>query len=153
MANLLVSWNQLFNCVTFASWLKRVITMQIITDIRMWQLSQRSLFLYFSLTIHHVYKRQKELSLNEFSQVEIYTLDENKIKVIFFYFISANFTLPTDLPWKSSPKWVLTSWNYSAFTFMSANFYSLTADLSLLIDWPWKTTSKWVLTSWNPCTG
>jgi len=56
--------------------------MQIITDIRMWQLSQRSLFLYFSLTIHHVHKRQKELSLNEFSQVEIYTLDENKIKVI-----------------------------------------------------------------------
>ncbi len=82
MANLLVSWNQLFNCVTFASWLKRVITMQIITDIRMWQLSQRSLFLYFSLTIHHVHKRQKELSLNEFSQVEIYTIDENKIKVI-----------------------------------------------------------------------
>ena len=45
-------------------------------------MSQRSLFLYFSSVIHHVHKRHEELSLNEFSQVEIYTLDENKIKVI-----------------------------------------------------------------------
>ena len=45
-------------------------------------MSQRSLFLYFSSTIDHVHKRHEELSLNEFSQIEIYTLDENKIKVI-----------------------------------------------------------------------
>ena len=148
------SWNQLFNCVQHLPHeSKGSLLFKLLQTLDVSQLSQISLFLYFSLTIHHVHKRQKELSLNEFSQVEIYKLDENKIKVIFFYFISANFTLPTDLPWKSSPKWVLTSWNYSAFTFMSANFYSLTADLSLLIDWPWKTTSKWVLTSWNPCTG
>ena len=54
---------------------------------RLWDVSQRSLFLYFSSTIDHVHKRHEELSLNEFSQIEIYTLNENKVILLLYQLI------------------------------------------------------------------
>ena len=64
------------------------------------------------------------------------------------YSWTADFTLQIDKPMKTTPKWVLKSWNLctvsknSDFNFMSADLYSWTADFTLPIDGQWKNIPK-----------